>query len=129
MKYVLARRKLVLRPLTGELIHKIMSRLFPARNDYGAASFEELVPELARFGIVNVGHFTRLMKKHRKALLKIDKSRLAPWEVRMFSEDFGEDFVKDALRRQYWFAYPALVRTAAELEFGEVAAVRESECD
>jgi hypothetical protein len=115
------------RPLSGDAIHKVMSRVFPKRNDYGTASFDELVPELARWGVTSVGQFRRLMTKHRRRLLQIDRDRLAPWEVRHFSESFGADFVKDAVRRQYWFAYPALVRTAAELEFGEEAAVVEHE--
>jgi hypothetical protein len=39
----------------------------------------------------------------------------------MFVEEYGEGFIRDAERKQYWFAYPALVRTAAEMEFGEAA--------
>lgn len=118
-----ARVRVSKRPLSGVLIHTIMAGIFPRRNDYGNASFEELVPELARFGITTTGKFRRLMTKHRKALLRIDRDRLAPWEERHFVQDFGESFVRDAVRRQYWFAYPALVRTAAELEFGEAAAI------
>ena len=126
MSYISARQAILKRQLTGALIHKHMSLLFPRRNDYGIASFDELVPELARFGITTVGHFQKLMKKHRRRLLTIDRDPLAPWEIRHMSESFGESFVKDAVRRQYWFAYPGLVRTAAELEFGEEAAVYEN---
>jgi hypothetical protein len=124
MQHQSARARVNARPLSGALIHKVMRGIFPKRNDYGDASFEELVPELARFGINSVGKFRRLMTKHRKRLLRIDRARLAPWEVKFFAEDFGEQFVKDAIRRQYWFAYPALVRTAAEIEFGDAAAIR-----
>jgi hypothetical protein len=113
-------------PLSGEAIHRAMRRIFPKRNDYGDASFDELVPELARFGITTVGKFRSLMTHHRRELLRIDRDRLQPWEERHFAESFGADFVKDAVRRQYWFAYPALVRTAAELEFGEKAAIHEA---
>ncbi len=127
MHFVPARQLIAQRPLTGALIHKAMSRLLPKRNDYGSASFEELVPELAKLGICDLGAFVRLIKKHRRRLLAIDRDRLAPWEIRHFSESFGEAFVKDAIRRQYWFAYPALVRTAAELEFGEIASVYETD--
>ncbi len=118
-----ARARVARRPLSGAAIHTIMRGIFPRRNDYGDGSFDELVPELARFGITTTGKFHRLMTKHRKALLRIDRDRLAPWEERHFAEDFGVAFVKDAVRRQYWFAYPGLVRTAAELEFGEEAAI------
>jgi len=104
-----------------------MAGIFPRRNDYGEGSFEELVPELARFGITTVGKFRRLMLKHRKELLRIDRDRLSPMEQREYAGWWGASFVADAVRRQYWFAYPALVRVAAELEFGEAAAVYENQ--
>ena len=47
MKRISARTQLSLRPLTGILIHREMSRLLPKRNDYGTGFFDELVPELA----------------------------------------------------------------------------------
>jgi hypothetical protein len=103
-----------------------MSKIFPRRNDYGDASFEELVPELSAVGIHKAGDFRRLMLKHRLALLQGDRDRLAPWEQRNYSEMFGEAFVRDAVRRQYWFAFPALVRIAIEMEFGEEAAATSS---
>lgn len=120
-----ARRKARERPLSAAVIHQVMSRIFPKRNDYGTASFDELVPELARFGITTLGGFRALMTKHRRALLRVDRDRLSPRERLMFAEHFGESFVRDATRRQYWFAYPALVRIAAEMEFGERAAVHD----
>jgi hypothetical protein len=125
MKRVSARRKLLEKPLSGELIHKTMLKIFPKRNDHGTASFDELVPELERFGVCTLGDFQKLMKKNRRRLLEIDRDRLEHWEIRYFSESFGKEFVADATRRQYWFAYPALVRTAAELEFGKEAAIHE----
>lgn len=127
MKHIPARRRVYDQPLSGESIYRVMTRTFPKRNDYGTASFEELVPELARFGITTTGRFRALMTKHRRALLRADRERLLPWEARLFAEDYGAEFVSDATRRQYWFAYPALVRSAAELEFGEAAEVWEME--
>lgn len=112
-------------PLSGPLIHRVMSSLFPKKNDYGNASFEELVPEMGRFGIRKRGQLVRLLKRHRKTLLQIDRQRLTPWEIRFFGEEFGQHFIKDAVRRQYFYALPALARTAMELEFGEAASVRD----
>lgn len=106
-----------------------MANTFPKRNDYGQGSFEELVPELAKFGVTTLGKFQRLMIKHRKELLRIDRDRLSPAEERQYAEWLGASFVADAVRRQYWFAYPGLVRIAAELEFGETAAVDEIKLD
>jgi hypothetical protein len=125
MKRIPARRKIYNKPLSGSVIRQVMSDIFPKRNDYGSASFDELVPELGRFGITTLGGFRRLMTKHRRALLRFDRAHLAPWEKKMFTDEYGEGFVRDAIRRQYWFAYPALVRTAAEIEFGEEAAIYE----
>lgn len=120
-----ARQLIYARPLTGDAIHRVMSRHFPKKNDYGGTSFDELVAELAHFGITSVGDFKRLMTRHRQTLLRLDRSRLSVWERRDAMAEYGRAFVTDAIRRQYWFAYPALVRTAAEFEFGEAAAVYE----
>ena len=121
MRHPPARKQLLDRPLTGAVVHAVMSKIFPKRNDYGDASFEELVPELAAVGILTAGAFRRLMLKHRLDLLKADRDRLAPWEQRNYSEMFGTAFVADAVRRQYWFALPALARIAMEMEFGKDA--------
>lgn len=111
--------------LTPQSVHKIAASLLPRRNDYGNNTYDDLVVELANFRIGTRGAFMRLMKRHRKQLLQIDRDPLLPWEVNFFSQEFGEAFVRDALRRQYWFALPAMIRTALELEFGEAAAVYE----
>jgi len=104
-----------------------MSRLFPKRNDYGDGSFEELVTELRALGISSVGDFKRLMTHYRRALLRFDRAPLSHFERRLAIDDFGADFVADATRHQYWFAYPGLVRSAIEMHFGEdaVLSIRE----
>ena len=114
-----ARAILWQQPLTATAIHRTMRSLFPRRNDFGSASFEELVPELSRLGIDTIGQFSRLMKNHRRALREIELSRMDQWHVKFYEREFGEEQVRDCLRRQYWFAYPGLVRIAAELQFGE----------
>jgi len=125
MKRLPARRVLYEKPLTGGAIHRIMRSLFPHKNDYGKASFDELVPELAKLGITSAGEFKRLLTRHRRALLRLDRSKLSARECRSAIAEYGNEFVADAVRRQYWFAYPALVRTAAEMQFGEQSTVYE----
>ena len=120
-----ARQHRLAEPLSAGRMHMVMRCLFPRRSDYSNAPWNELLPELARFGIVTRGVFTRLMKRHRRALITIDRDPLSPREVAYFKQEYGEEFVRDALRRQYWFALQALVRTAMELEFGEAAEVRD----
>lgn len=114
-----ARSLLRRQPLTAEAIRRTMRSFFPRRNDFGSGSLEELVPELSRLGIGTLGDFSLLMKRHRRALKDIDISRLDQWHTKFYEDWFGAEQVRDCLRRQYWFAYPGLVRIAAELEFGE----------
>lgn len=82
-----------------------MRRILLKRNDYGDASFEDVVPELARCGIITSEQFPALMTKHRRQLLQIDRDPLATREIRIFAEDDGRDFI------------------AATLEFGDEAFV------
>jgi hypothetical protein len=120
--YVSARKKVLLEPLSAQLVRKVTQGLFPRKNDYlvGMGLYEEVIPEPSQFGIHTRGDLQRLTKMHRRAPLAEDRSPLKAWEQRHFSEMFGVEFVRDAVRRQYWFAYPALVRNALESEFREI---------
>lgn len=113
-----ARRLRAAESLTPALLRSSMRKIFPKKNDYGEASFEELLPELAKFGIKTRGRFAALMTHYRKRLRRIDGERLDAWHERYYRSELGDQFVSDALRRKYWFAYPALVRIALELKFG-----------
>ncbi|MEK8034913.1 hypothetical protein AACH06_29205 [Ideonella sp. DXS29W] len=112
-------------PVTEATLRKTLRTLFSPRNDYGDLDFGELSQELERFGITTQAKFSLLMKRHRRRLIELDRRRLSAQEVKFYSAEIGKEFVKDAIRRQYWFAFPALVRSALELEFGEEAVVRE----
>lgn len=46
---IAARKLRATEPLTPVLLQSLMRKIFPKKNDYGEASFEELLPELARF--------------------------------------------------------------------------------
>lgn len=119
-----ARQRVDAAELTSDSLYQTLVSILPRRNDYGVAGFAELVPELARYGITTVGAFRRLMTSQRRALLTMDRRRLQGWERRHLGRIYGAQFVAEAGRRQFWFAYAALVRIAAELEFGVEAAVR-----
>ena len=129
MKHPSKREKKRSDDLTGEIIHQEMRKIFPKKNDYGSASFAELVPELAKFSILTRGRFKAFMTHHRRELLAIDRSPLSAREQRWRYADCGETFVRDATRRQFWFALPALVRTATELKFGQAAEVFDQSTD
>ena len=126
-RHLPARYAIAMTPLSATSVRTIMRSLFPKRNDdvTDPTLFEGLLPELHAFGIRTHGDLRRLMKRHRRVLLAEDRARMTRREQRFYGEVFGSDFVRDAVRRQYWFSYPALVRNALEREFGEAAEVRE----
>ena len=104
------------RPLDGDAIRNAMRRLFPKRNDYGTASFEELPSELAAIGVRTNKQFRLLMKRHRKGLLAEERQWLCAAEVRFVRAELAGRV--DPFRQQSWFALPALVRTAIEKSQG-----------
>ncbi|MDP9975369.1 hypothetical protein J2W39_006659 [Variovorax paradoxus] len=118
---IAARKLRAVESLTPALLQSLMRKIFPKKNDYGEASFEELLPELARFNIKTRGQFVALMTHYRKRLLRLDSGPLDSWHERYYRSELSDQFVSDALRRQYWFAYPALIRIALELKFSDKA--------
>lgn len=127
MRHLAARKKIRAQPLTADLTYKVMQSLFPKKNDFGSCSYEELATELKSYGIVTCGQFISLMKKHRNSLIELDTSRISPEEIMVLSQICTANEMADSIRRQYWYAYPGLVRVAAGWEFGEVARVSEDE--
>ncbi|AZZ94080.1 hypothetical protein EUZ85_26525 [Hahella sp. KA22] len=101
-------------------LQKLMRSLFPKNNDCASQSdLSEVLDELLQFGVRSKKELRLLMKKYRHCLLAIDKEPLDRIHQRIYREDMGDAAYLDAIRRQYWFGYPALVRIAMEKEFGE----------
>jgi hypothetical protein len=101
-------------------LQKVMRSLFSKRNDCASLNeLKEVVGELNLFSIKTKLQTRLFLKKHRRQLLEIDKEPLDEINQRIYRENMGDDEYNDSLRRQYWFCYPALVRTALEIEFGE----------
>mgnify|MGYP006336959383 CR=1 FL=1 len=44
---------------------------------------------------------------------------LDEFNIKTYSKELGEDFVKHRIQNKYWFAYQGLLRIILELEFGE----------
>lgn len=97
-----------------------MRNLFPKKNDCAPLKdLEEVIGELKRFSITTKLQVRLFLKRYRRQLLDIDKSPLDTCHQRIFREDLGDEEYLDAIRRQYWFCYPALIRIAMEIEFGD----------
>ena len=109
------------RKLSEALVYKNLKSVFPKINDYAPSDSgytEELI-ELREFGICTNKQLRLLLKKHRKRVISIDRSRIDLYHQRMYAEEMGKKEFNDHIRRNYWFAYPALLRVTLELEFGE----------
>ena len=103
-----------------EYLHKALRNLFPKKNDCASKKdLQETYLELKQFGIVSKKQVRLFLKKYRKRLLIIDKEPLDIIHQRLYREDLGEEQFNDCMRRQYWFCYPAFIRNAMEIEFGE----------
>lgn len=99
-------------------LQKMMRNLFPKRNDCASAKeLEEVVAELKQFSITTKLQVRLFLKRHRQQLLDIDKEPLDAFHQKLYREEIGEEKYHDMMRRQYWFCYPGLIRTAMEIEF------------
>jgi hypothetical protein len=107
-------------PIDAGGLHKVVRQLFSKANDYGPFAGEQLVGELNRLGIVSRKQARLLLKKHRRVLIQIDRQPVDAVNERIYSEEpGGNDFIRKWKGMKVWYAYPALVRLALELEFGE----------
>ncbi|NHZ62895.1 hypothetical protein [Massilia genomosp. 1] len=116
-----ARQRVAAQALTPVLLRKALRTHFPAKNDYfePEAGYAEEIGELRHFRVNNVGGLGKLLRRHRKRILAIDRSPMDQWHQKMYREEMGAAVFEDFQRRQFWFAYPGLLRLALELEFGE----------
>jgi hypothetical protein len=114
-----ARARRASEPLTSGIIESAARRLLPRRNDHAAIDSGELLSECLQFGIRTRGQFTRLLLRHRRTLRTFDQGPLTPLDQRVLRAEYGDAFVQDRMRRQYFFSSEGLVRTALEWEFGD----------
>jgi hypothetical protein len=114
-----ARHRLAKAPLSTSSMARILRRTMPRRNNVGIINYAGLLDEARLFGVLTNGQFRKLMLKHRRALIELDREPLTPQMERIFRSEDGDAHVADRLRRQFWFSWEALTRLALEFEFGE----------
>ena len=96
-----------------------MRSLFPKRNDFVTLSdIGEVMPELNLFKINTKKEIRLLLKKHRRWVLNGEKESLDSVHQKIYRELEGDENYLDSIKRQYWFAYPAIIRAIMEKEFG-----------
>jgi hypothetical protein len=105
--------------LTPESVHKVLRRFFPAKNDDFPSDYVEELAELRAFGIATEEQLDEMLRRRTKEIMEIDRSPMSESDIRMHTEESGEEFVARRMREGFWFSYPALLRIALELEFGK----------
>jgi hypothetical protein len=105
--------------LTPKLVHEVLKRFFPAKNDNSQCAYVEELQELIDFGIETEDQLVGLLQKRTDEVMEIDRSPMTELDIRMYPECEGAESVAKRLREGFWFAYPGLLRIALELEYGK----------
>ena len=108
-----------MRTLTPDLVHEVLKRFFPAKNDKFECAYSEEMQELHDFGIQTEEQLADLLQKRVDEVMEIDRSPMTEFDIRMHSKAEGAESVAKRLREGFWFSYPGLLRIALELEFGK----------
>jgi hypothetical protein len=108
-----------MRSLTPKHVHEVLKRFFPAKNDDYECNYAEELKELNDFGIRTDQQLISLLQKRANEVMEIDRSPMGDYDIKLYSEDFGKEFVANRLREGFWFSYPGLLRIALELEYGK----------
>jgi hypothetical protein len=86
--------------LTPDAVHKALSRFFPAKNDDFPSDYAEELAELRHFGIATEEQLDELLHRRAEEVMEIDRSPMSESDIRMHSEDSGEEFVANRLREE-----------------------------
>lgn len=105
--------------LDKETLYAVLSRTFPAQNDFSEGDYSDELNELLTFGIDTREALETLLAKHRETIMTIDSEEPDEDHVRWFTEELGEAYVQERIAGKFWFAYQGLLRIALELEFGD----------
>ncbi|NTS43925.1 hypothetical protein HRG84_23800 [Flavisolibacter sp. BT320] len=103
---------------TGNL-YEILKERFPEQNDFFKTDYKEELEELKTFGVTATSELNSLIDRHIEEVLEIDSDPLDEEHIKWYSEEYGEAYVRERVKNNYWFAYPALLRMIMELEFEE----------
>ena len=114
-----ARQRVLNRTLTEALLASALRRLLPRRNNYGPINYPELIEELKAFGITNLRQLRRLVLRHRREAIRIDREPFDPINARIQRKELGDEQFLYLERRQMFFSWEALVRIILELHFAD----------
>ena len=105
--------------LDAQSVYEVMKRVLPEKNDYAECSYEEELAELLHYGVKTEHELESLLKKHLKKVLEIDSKPFSgQYDEIFYRKEYGDQAVDEAIAGGFWYAFPALLRLALELEFG-----------
>lgn len=105
--------------LTEQELYRILRETFPAQNDFHRTDYCEELQELKDFDITTSEQLKETLDRHKIVVLKYDSDPLDEFHEQHYKSEYGEAFVDERIKGGFWFAYPALLRIAMELEFGD----------
>lgn len=105
--------------LSPHAVHVALKRFFPAQNDDFDCDYAEELKELNDFGIRTEVQLIALLEKWTPRVMEIDRSPMDEFHTRLYAEEYGAEWVADRFKKDFWFSFPALLRIALELEFGD----------
>lgn len=104
--------------LNLDVLQHLLARFFPDKNNFGEPDYNDLIKELADFGINTTEPLQELLQKHVDEVMKIDAESLDEENLKWFSEENIPD-LEEKMKHKFWFNWAGLLRVALELEFGE----------
>ena len=105
--------------LTATDVYEVLCLTLPKQNDFFKSDYSEELQELLEFGVTTRLNLLDLVAKHKETVLSIDKEPLDDFHIQTYKKEYGKGYVKERIDREFWFAYPALLRIILELEFGD----------
>ena len=105
--------------LNTENLYQVLKECLPEQNDFYKTNYKEELEELKTFGITTTTELKSFIGRHIEEVFEIDSDPLDEEHIKWYSEWYGENYVRERVENNYWFAYPALLRIMLELEFGE----------
>ena len=114
-----ARVTIASRLLDERSLIQALRRTLPAKNNYCPINCSEILKELSHFGVHTRGQFRRLMLRHRRKAISIDREPMDETNNRIYRSELGDAKFSELEKRQMFFGWEGLVRIVLELEYGD----------
>lgn len=105
--------------ITSAEVYEVLCEILPKQNDFYETDYVEERQELLDFGIDTKEKFRDTLLKHRELMLKWDAEDFDEYHLKVYTEEYGEEYMADRIKNKYWCAYPAFLRSMLSLEFGQ----------